>query len=1832
MPEQAVNKLTHKIELITDNHQRLLLEASKVIAEADSLNEGLKLLTEKTIHYIETTFCCFLLLNPETNQFQLIASSSTNRAVQFVWEPTPLRHCLPHCSAEIWSIIEEGSPVICHSGEQNKCLLDCFQCTINIPKQLETALVVPLKVGNRALGIFIMGEMRTWNRKPFTNNEINLASTLANQVATLIEKIRLYELSINRLNQIDQRNQLLFALDEASRQIRAVEHASKLPHEISGNAVRLVSRRTGCYLLYHESLKQFEVTAVTNLSDKLINTRIDSQTSWLNKMCQNGVATCIPDENSVECSDAFIKKNHFSSGIAVPIKNSGELEAVILVGNETKPPFKKDEIDVLERFAAQATLALQTSKLINREQRIYEQFSVLKRISEYIQQSNDLEKILHVVLTGVTAGYGLGFNRAILFLRDEENNQLIGKLGIGHKSKKEAEDDWRKHHKNRLEGFEEYLSWLDKGKLSPSTIQEKIIKLRIPILENGEDAFSNVILHQRSKRIDENEFSLLPQEFIKAFHSVSTTIIVPLVAHKHAIGLLVVDNKFTHTPIPDVTINTLHTFANTAAIAFERTKHIQKIEGESHDRNVLLRISRDLSTKKEIDQVLSTLLEGGIQLLKVEMAVAHLINENTGEYSSYYAPSELKELFVQPRKEFGLTSIIIRNNEPLIIPDTSKNNQVNPDSMELGIQSMVGFPLQVRGKIIGVLFFNSRRMQYFQERELELISLLIAQGAVAMENARAFQNLEQNAVLRNALVQISQDLAENQNSDSQLEIIWQFVKQHLHAPMFYIGFSNADNNEIHYKIAYDAYKKLSPFSQKINQQESLGAAGYVLTTGKMLQWHTKEEKDALVSNQKIHLRIKGDECSSSIICPLQVGKEINGVIAMQHHAAHAWEEVELAAFQTLAQLVAVSMKNSNLMSEINEGKSRLEAAYSASQDITTNQDPDQTLKDIVQRVCNVMDAWRAKVILIDQAGNPQNIASYGYAEEAERATAVRPNGISYEVVHSKKAIYIENLAITSFEYNPAMLEQGVLAASCIPLEYRNTCLGVLWVDYDTTRRFTENDKKTLQLYANQAAIAYENARQIRELSHMRQAAEALSSTLSLTDTLNQIAKSARNVLRAESAAIWSYDNQRSRFLLTESVASGIPEDSWNYYRKEELETGQTAHTILTSRDGWIGVEDVNDHERYPFLGLSSRKLLNALKVQSFQGIRLVVGDEVLGILYVNHNQKRCFESEEEKNTARIFANHAAMALKNARLIAQLSAARETASVVAGLTVLGEIEQTLESIVVGTKKAIDCDIVTLFSYNHEQDQFEFPPKMAGVTDKDHIIKAGNINRDAVPYKLIKLEDYYKTEDTINDKIMGGPFAKREGIKSSAGFPLVVMKQRVGVMCVNYKHIHHFNDDELESIRIFAHQAGIAIYNAQLYNRLQQRANALDALNEAGKMITRSLELNTILDSIAEQAWMLTGKKGQHAVSASILMSDDGKAKFKAGFPHKEFTQIESNFLKGIDLNKGINGKIGVIGMAIKTGNSQLISDVKTTPHYLELNSLTNSELAVPIKFGDRIIGAINVEHYLMNVFDKEDQRDLESLAAYAGIAIEHATQYEYLKKIKGFIGNKTATEWIRMVSQSWGHSIRGDTAAALLRIESLRRYLTKNKIEIETEDIKEIETIIKEIQNTPIVAPLTIEDANSDVEINHLLSTYMERKFKQKPHCYIEVCYDLQPNLDNLVTVRASEEWLRRAIEILVDNAVQAMMMADSPEKHLTARTRLEGDKIIISIVDKGPGIPDEMVDFIGKEPVKSIKGAGVGLTLANNFIQTYGGELMLQKTGTNGTEMAILLPAKHREI
>ena len=1002
--------------------------------------------------------------------------------------------------------------------------------------------------------------------------------------------------------------------------------------------------------------------------------------------------------------------------------------------------------------------------------------------------------------------------------------------------------------------------------------------------------------------------------------------------------------------------------------------------------SAILQISNAMLQKRDASYTLAQIAEAVHSLVGAEScAVAHCNAEtNRIDFRPMIPIGSVDITWNRHLKEVFLTQQILETGESFVLNDTDAElEKVDVNLHRSGVKSFAGVPLPGESKNQAVLYAYSTRRHTFDPHAMGVLRLLAGQAAIALENADLLKQARNHAALMESLVNVVQKISGVTDLRQRLEIVWEFVRARLNAPMFFVALYNPFRDVLRFEVMYDMGQPRQAADRVLTDDpQQWGLAGYVIKTGREIWWCDPRQKETALRELQVQPQRIGEPCKSCFVLPLQVDDKIVGAISIQNPKTHAWDDMERDVFRTLAGQVAVTIRNYQLFQEIQRDLERLNALQHASTYPLSAQNPQAVLQTIVTEGCKAVGGARACAILIDDAGRPFYLTSIGFEDKLEFATAVREDGISVQVARTGQPRFISNTADVADEVHPKMLEQGIRAAACLPLKFRQRTAGVLWIHHTTPHHFSESEKVALQIYADQAAIAYDKNRQMQELEHLRQAAEKLAGVADVQAVLHQIVKSAREVLAADSAVIWSYDSMRRTFLPDELTADGISPALLKRFQEDEPRRGGTAEAVM--QRGYLSVPDVQDPE-YAFLGPVEDGLRGAIGARAFQGITLTVGSEKLGVLYANYSRPRLF-TQEDKITLQAFAHHAALTLKKARLLEQVRKARDTAGAVANVISQEELTGTLQSIVQGIPEVLNCDSVTLHRYNSANGTFDFPPAMWGVKHEEVILNAGPEARKPVLEKMLPLGKMHVAENAPADEIMSGSFVEREKVKSSVGVPLTANEQIVGILFVNYCMRHRFTGDELENIKLFAGQAAIAIRNAQLFEETKRKAKILETLYEAGKTITASLTLTEILEHIAEQAWRLTGHRNQPARFSHIALKEGNNLSFEAAYPPEQLPGLKQG-IGPIHLKQ--DARIGITGRAVQTGRTQCVGDTRRNSDYISYDSDTRSELAVPIKTGKEIIGVINLEHPALHAFDEEDQHALESLAAQAAVAIENA---------------------------------------------------------------------------------------------------------------------------------------------------------------------------------------------------------------------------------------------------
>jgi serine phosphatase RsbU (regulator of sigma subunit)/putative methionine-R-sulfoxide reductase with GAF domain len=218
------------------------------------------------------------------------------------------------------------------------------------------------------------------------------------------------------------------------------------------------------------------------------------------------------------------------------------------------------------------------------------------------------------------------------------------------------------------------------------------------------------------------------------------------------------------------------------------------------------------------------------------------------------------------------------------------------------------------------------------------------------------------------------------------------------------------------------------------------------------------------------------------------------------------------------------------------------------------------------------------------------------------------------------------------------------------------------------------------------------------------------------------------------------------------------------------------------------------------------------------------------------------------------------------------------------------------------------------------------------------------------------------------------------RSGIYVPLLNGDTVIGSISIQSYQPAAFDTDDMRFLSLIADQAAVAISKARAFDEARQRAIQLQAVQEVSERITAILDLDELLQSVVRLIRERFGYEPVHI----FTLEDDGQLVFRASTVEGE----ELAALRRLNIRVGE----GIVGAAARDGRYVLANDVQRDPRYVSGNGKTRAELALPIRFGDRRIGVLDVNSEVVDTFDKSNLFVMQTLADQIAVAVESAQAF------------------------------------------------------------------------------------------------------------------------------------------------------------------------------------------------------------------------------------------------
>jgi GAF domain-containing protein len=589
-----------------------------------------------------------------------------------------------------------------------------------------------------------------------------------------------------------------------------------------------------------------------------------------------------------------------------------------------------------------------------------------------------------------------------------------------------------------------------------------------------------------------------------------------------------------------------------------------------------------------------------------------------------------------------------------------------------------------------------------------------------------------------------------------------------------------------------------------------------------------------------------------------------------------------------------------------------------------------------------------------------------------------------------------------WRYKDHAQEMGWKAALAVPVKVQNEVFGVITIMAFVNRDFSDLEKQLLTFFTEQVELTIESEQQQSTISSLFETSKLLAERVSEKpiELLKVLVERACAVVGADCAVIYPYGPNRQEFYDIESVAAHGLHHALELKDKPRSDKGMAAY-IKTA--GELVLDNIE--EQAPEM-LTTSPFIMREGIKAFMGISLEVPGQVLGVLYLDYRKPHRF-SEEEKNTIRLFAHQAATALNNARLYQQISIRAEALKALhevnpSLISLSGKPEElrvVLRRIAKSAQAVLGADLIDLYQYHQNLDEFDLPPIQIGKREVPKIVK-DNILEDDILYRIITLDAPKYTIHAPDDEVLTKPFTTdragqpidrfviREKVKASAAIPLKVGHEKVGVMFANFRKAQFFAQHQKELIEIFAGQAAIAIQNYRLYKESLSKADRLDLVHKVAAAFSETTTVDGILQLAVNGLAKVFGVKQ----SAAVLFDENG-----------EFGNVIVEYLEP--------GCISALGFQIPLKNNPQIDKIVATKKPLIVDDIEKDEIMatmretmaarktlsimiVPIIMDNEVVGTIGVDAVgYKRRFAPEEAALAQAIANQATAAIRIARQLD-----------------------------------------------------------------------------------------------------------------------------------------------------------------------------------------------------------------------------------------------
>ncbi len=473
----------------------------------------------------------------------------------------------------------------------------------------------------------------------------------------------------------------------------------------------------------------------------------------------------------------------------------------------------------------------------------------------------------------------------------------------------------------------------------------------------------------------------------------------------------------------------------------------------------------------------------------------------------------------------------------------------------------------------------------------------------------------------------------------------------------------------------------------------------------------------------------------------------------------------------------------------------------------------------------------------------------------------------------------------------------------------------------------------------------------------------------------------------------------------------------------------------------------------------------------------------------------------------------------------------------------------------------------------------------------------------------------SQDILKDRRYALDKYKKAGIRSFVSLPLLVGDRVLGAVGLGSLTKRDFSTQK-SFMETLSNEIAISLQNINLNEQIQRRFKELKSIHNA------SLQLHSLRppEVLAEDIIRILETNLEYDYGAVLLIDESTNKLIPFAISDqgmgKDFIPKDMEYIKSHDINVGK----GITGWVAKHGQTVRINDVHKDPRYFGIRPEIKSEMCLPLKLNDKIIGVINFETSKPNAYSESDQRIIETLAIQIALAIQQTNLHDQIKhhseQLELRVHERTAElERANKELESFSYSVSHDLRAPLRAIDGFSRILAedymnnlddeaKRLIGVVRDNTQRMGQLIDDLLNfsrisRQSVTPSRVDLANLADSIFYELTDDAQRK-------------KIRFRVQKLPPALADASLMRQVFYNLIANALKFSSGRKVPE--IEIGFTIEDRQTVYYIKDNGVGFD---MQYAGKlfqifqrlHTTDEFPGTGIGLSIVQRIITRHGGRI-----------------------